>query len=284
MSNIREIENKSIFIVREAYNKFNNPALLWSMGKDSTVLLWLCRKAFFGKVPMKVIHIDTGYKFKEIYDFRDRYAKEWNIDLSIVKNNDADRLGIVPEKGRFECCNFRKTQALKSAVIDMNLDALIVGIRRDEHGIRGKERYFSPRDSSFGWNIFKQKDEKRVGDSPFIPLQDAELSGWNIFATDFGVGTDHVRIHPLLHWTEEDIWEYIKKENIPIVSLYLSKDNKRYRSIGCECCCNAVKSNAGKVDMIIEELKTTKVKERDGRDQDKEDEYNMQKLRSLGYM
>jgi len=278
---LRQLESKSIYIIREAYKKFKNPVLLWSIGKDSTTLLWLCRKAFFGKIPFKVIHIDTGFKFKEIYEFRDKYAKEWGIDLIVSKNREAEDIG--PEK-KFECCNARKTEALKQTVKNHKIDALIVGIRRDEHGIRNKERYFSPRDNRFRWNIFKKKKEKNLGDSPFVSMQDTELAGWNIFATDFGKKANHVRVHPLLHWTEYGIWEYIKKEGIPMVGLYFAKNGKRYRSIGCECCCNPVKSDADNVDKITVELKKTNVAERSGRAQDKEDEHIMQKLRTLGYM
>jgi len=278
---LRQLESKSIYIIREAHRKFNNPALLWSIGKDSTTLLWLCKKAFFGKIPFKVIHIDTGYKFKNIYDFREKYAKNWDLNLVVAKNKETE---ATPEKGHFECCNARKTQALKEVVKKYKIDALFVGIRRDEHGIRGKERYFSPRDKMFKWNIFKRKKIKERGDSPFVSMQDTELSGWNLFATDFGKKMNHVRVHPLLHWTELDIWQYIQKENIPTIPLYFAKKGRRYRSIGCECCCSPVKSDADDIDKIIAELRKTKISERSGRAQDKEDEYIMQKLRTLGYM
>ncbi|MBL7197686.1 MAG: sulfate adenylyltransferase subunit CysD [Candidatus Omnitrophica bacterium] len=278
MFNLNNLESKSICIIREAYKQFKNPALLWSIGKDSTTLLWLCRKAFFGEIPFPVIHIDTGYKFKEIYDFRDEYAKKWNLNLIITKNKDAFE---TPETSKFECCNSRKTEALNQIVKKYKFDSLLVGIRRDEHGIRGKERYFSPRDKQFKWNVVKKQNN---GDSPFESLQDAEFDGWNIYATDFGTGTNHVRVHPLLHWTELEIWQYIKKEKILSIPLYFAKNGKRYRSIGCEPCCSAVVSDATDVDKIIEELKKNKTPEREGRAQDKEDEYNMQKLRSLGYM
>lgn len=284
MENIKTLENKSIYILREVKNRFKNPAILWSMGKDSTTLLHLCKQAFFGKIPFKIIHIDTGYKFKEIYEFRDKYVKDLDFEVIIARNTDADKLGIIPDNGKFECCNARKTEALKKVVKEHKIDALLLGIRRDEHGIRDKERYFSPRDKEFRWNYIKEKNKQSEGDSPFISMQDAEFDGWNIFATDFSEETDHVRVHPLLHWSEKDIWEYILKENIPTISLYLAKNKKRYRSIGCECCCNPVRSDANSINLIIDELKTTKVLERSGRDQDKENEYNMQKLRSLGYM
>ena len=285
MSNLDELESKSIYIIREAYKRFGNIAMLWSIGKDSSTLLWLCRKAFFGKIPFPVIHIDTGCKFKEIYEFRDKIVKEWNLNLIISKNEEALKNGMAPAKGKFECCNSLKTEALKQTLKKYNFDALLLAIRRDEHGIRAKEHYFSPRDSQFKWNITREKtaNEKNSGDAPFEAMQDTELSGWNLYATDFK-DAHHIRIHPLLHWTELEIWEYIKKENILVVSLYFAKDSKRYRSIGCECCCSPVASDAETIDKIIEELKTTKVRERDGRAQDKEDEYTMQKLRSLGYM
>ncbi|MBU0758334.1 MAG: sulfate adenylyltransferase subunit CysD [Nanoarchaeota archaeon] len=279
----KDLENKSIFIIREAYSKYKNPALLWSMGKDSTILLYLCRKAFFGKIPFKVVHIDTGYKFKEIYDFRDKYANAWNLDIAVVKNTDAFRSGIVPDNGKFICCNARKTDALKQAVNQYGFDSLLVGIRRDEHGIRGKERYFSPRDNNLNWDLVKRND-RNGSDTDIISMQDAEFSGWNLFATDFGAKTNHVRVHPILHWSELDIWAYIKEEQIPVVELYFAKNGKRYRSIGCECCCTPVVSDADNIDKIINELRTSKENERDGRNQDKEDEYNMQKLRSIGYL
>lgn len=284
MTELDNLESKSIYILREAYRQFKNIAVLWSIGKDSTTLLWLCKKAFYGKVPFPVMHIDTGYKFKEIYDFRQKYVKEWDLDLIVSRNDDAVKKGITPETGRFDCCNERKTEALKQTIKERGMDALLLGIRSDEHGIRDKERYFSPRDKQFRWNVSRPKEAKEEGDSPYVSLQDPEFAGWNLFASDFGPDADHVRVHPLLHWTELDVWEYVKRENIPMVSLYLAKDGKRYRSIGCEPCCNPVDSDADTIDKIIEELKTTDVEERSGRAQDKEQDYMMQKLRSLGYM
>lgn len=284
MTRLDELENKSVYIIREAYNKFENMAALWSIGKDSTTLLWLCRKAFYGKIPFPVMHIDTGLKFKEIYEFRKKYVKEWDLDLIVAKNNNAVKKGITPEKGRFECCNARKTEALKQAIKKHKIDALLLGIRRDEHSIRDKERYFSPRDRQFRWNVSKEKEKKDEGDSPYVPMQDTEMSGWNLFATDFGPDADHIRVHPLLHWTELDVWQYVKREKIPVVDLYFARNGKRYRSIGCETCCNPVDSDADTIGKIVKELETTTVEERSGRAQDKEHAYMMQKLRSLGYM
>ena len=284
MDNLNKLENKSVYIIREAFKQFKNPAILWSIGKDSTTLLWLCRKALPKGVQLTVVHIDTEYKFKEIYDFREKYAKKWNLNLMVAKNEDAIKKDITPIKGKFECCNARKTEALKQAVKKYKFDALLLGIRRDEHGLRNKERIMSPRDKDFMWRFVREKDMIEEGDSPFESMQDVELEGWNIFATDFGEETDHVRVHPIIFWTEQDIWNYIQQENIPTVDLYFAKNGKRYRSIGCETCCNPVDSDADTIKKVVEELKITKVTERSGRAQDKEQAYMMQKLRSLGYM
>jgi len=268
VSYLDELESKSIYIIREAYWKYrDNLAILWSMGKDSTTLVHLIRKAFFGKVSIPVIHIDTTFKFKEIYEFRDKYTKEWNLNLIIAKNDAALKESISPEKGRFDCCNALKTEALKQAIEKYNLKALLVAIRRDEHAIRAKERYFSLRDREFRWDY-----------------QNQPLELWaEYYQTESETGT-HIRIHPLLHWREIDIWRYIKKERLPVINLYFAKGNKRYRSIGCECCCQPIVSSANTVDKIIKEIQHTRVSERSGRCQDKEKEYMMQKLRSLGYM
>ncbi|MGE4285034.1 MAG: sulfate adenylyltransferase subunit CysD [Phycisphaerae bacterium] len=265
-SQLDKLENQSIFIIREAYSQFRNIAVLWSIGKDSTTLLWLVRKAFFGKIPFPVMHIDTSYKFKEIYEFRDKYTKEWDLDLIVSRNEEAIAAGMGPDKGKFDCCNQLKTIALKQAIAKKKFKALLLGIRRDEHGIRAKERVFSPRDEDFEWDYKNQPPEL-----------------WDQYKTK-AAEEEHLRVHPLLGWREIDIWEYVRRENIPIPSLYLAKDGKRFRSIGCETCCGPVDSNACSVDDIIEELKTTKISERSGRAQDKEDDYMMQKLRSLGYM
>ncbi len=266
MDHLTYLENQSIYVIREGYHQFRNVAMLWSIGKDSTTLLWLVRKAFFGNIPFPCLHLDTGYKFQEIYEFREKYAKEWNLNLKIHKNEAAIARGVSPDTGKLECCTELKTNALKDAIKDFNFRGLYLGIRRDEHGIRAKERVFSPRDKQFEWNYKSQPPEL-----------------WDQYKTKTAAD-EHIRIHPLLGWTELDIWEYIRREQIPIVSLYFAKNGKRYRSIGCETCCNPVDSNADTVDAIIEELKTTTQTERSGRAQDKESAYMMQKLRSLGYM
>ena len=271
MDHLDELESKSIYIIREAYKQFRKVAMLWSIGKDSTATLWLCRKAFYGNLPFPVMHIDTSFKFKEIYEFRDRYAKEWGLKLMVARNEQALKNGMSPEKNKLNCCNELKTNALKLAMAKHDLKALLLGIRRDEHGIRAKERVFSPRDVEFKWNYKDQPPEL-----------------WDQFKNKSEDET-HLRIHPLLHWTELDVWRYVQRENIPVVSLYFARkfpDGKmrRYRSIGCETCCNPIESSADTVDKIVKELETTKVAERSGRAQDKENAYTMQKLRALGYM
>jgi len=262
-----ELENRSIYIIREAYRSYRHLVLLWSMGKDSTTLVWLCRKAFFGKIPFAVMHIDTSFKFKEIYEFRDYYARQWGLDLRITRNEEALGRGVCCTSGtKLECCGELKTAALKQGIARHRFDALLVGIRRDEHGIRAKERHFSPRDHDFHWDYMNQPAE------PWDAWKSRSESG------------SHVRVHPLLDWTELDVWRYVQREQLPVIDLYFARFGKRFRSIGCEPCCQPVDSDAENVDQIVEELKTSKVAERSGRAQDKEDPGNMQNLRSLGYL
>ena len=266
MDSLSKLENESIYLIREAYSQFKDIGMLWSIGKDSTTLLWLIRKAFYGKIPFPVIHLDTGYKFKEIYEFRDYYARKWDLDLLVYRNEEALQNGMGPGKGKLECCTQLKTQALKQVVAKNHIKALYLGIRRDEHGVRAKERFFSIRDQDFEWNYKEQS-----------------LETWDQHRTETRE-EEHFRIHPILSWTEKDIWNYIEREKIPMVKLYFSDGEKRYRSIGCETCCNPILSTAGSVPEIIRELEKTNISERSGRAQDKESDYMMQKLRSLGYM
>lgn len=267
MDHLDKLENQSIYIIREAYYQFKHLGLLWSIGKDSTTLLWLARKAFFGKLPFPAMHIDTTYKFPEMYAFRDHWAKEWGLNLIVSKNEEALAKGIgYATHDALTCCHELKTVALKQAIAQHRFKALFVGIRRDEHGIRAKERVFSPRNTEFTWDYKNQPTEM-----------------WDQYKSKTEAD-EHVRIHPLLHWTELDIWEYIKRENIPINSLYFAKNGKRYRSLGCMPITVPIESNADTVDKIIEEIRTSKTPERAGRSQDKEKAYAMQKLRSLGYM
>lgn len=265
MDRLDDLANRSIYLIREAYARHHRMAMLWSIGKDSTTLLWLVRKAFLGRVPFPVLHIDTSYKFREIYEFRDRLVREWGLDLVIARNDAALAAGMNNTK-KLECCTALKTVALRQAIEQYGFEALLLGIRRDEHGVRAKERYFSPRDSDFRWNYADQPMEL-----------------WDQYHSSVQEGR-HYRIHPLLHWTELDIWTFVQREGLPAVGLYLSRDGKRYRSIGCECCCAPVESEAADVPAIVAELKTTRLAERAGRAQDKEEAQTMQKLRALGYM
>ena len=174
--------------------------------------------------------------------------------------------GLSPKQGNLECCTRLKTEALRDFVETNGFDALILAIRRDEHGIRAKERYFSPRDENFKWDY-----------------KDQPLEMWDQFQGLVGQGT-HMRVHPILHWRELDVWEYVRAEGIPINPMYFAKNGQRYRSLGCEPCTSPIASEAANIDEIVEELRTTKIAERSGRAQDKEKSFTMQKLRALGYM
>ncbi|MCK9431399.1 MAG: sulfate adenylyltransferase subunit CysD [Candidatus Omnitrophica bacterium] len=265
---LKERETKSIYIIREAYYRYRDKlALLWSMGKDSTALLHLSQKAFFGRIPFPVIHIDTSFKFKQIYSFRDRLTKEYGINLIIARNEPALKKHICPEQGRYRCCQALKTQALKIVTKKYGLKAFLVAIRRDEHLIRAKERVFSARDENFRWN-----------------WQNPSLEMWSEYSEANPGVSGHLRVHPLLDWREIDVWRYTKAERIPILDLYFAKNGRRYRSVGCQSCCQAIPSTASDIGKIIAELGKTKIAERSGRCQDKEKAYMMQKLRSLGYM
>jgi len=293
MDHLEKLEARSVHILREAYSQFKQLCMLWSIGKDSTVMLWLARKAFFGHVPFPLVHVDTSYKIKEMIEYRDRLALEYNLDMVYGQNREVLEKGFTYPNGkcsRIECCRLLKSEALKNTLsgewpryrmnhgtgkydIDTNREpytGVIVGVRADEEGSRSKERYFSPRDRNNDWD---------VGDQP--------PEFWNQYKTDFAPGT-HVRIHPLLDWTEVDIWEYIEKEGIPTVSLYYDQgEGIRYRSLGCEPCTSPIQSSAGNVADIIEELKSGKLRniaERSGREQDKEDGGGLEELRKDGYM
>ncbi|MHB9024820.1 MAG: sulfate adenylyltransferase subunit CysD [Armatimonadota bacterium] len=266
MDHLDALENQSVFILREAYKKFKKLAMLWSIGKDSTVLLWLARKAFFGHCPIPLVHIDTSYKIPEMIAFRDQIAREWNLRMIVGQNKEALDAGMCPAMGRLVCCTALKTEGLQQVMTEHGFTGLILGIRRDEEGTRAKERYFSPRDKNFEWNYKDQPPEL-----------------WDQFKTDFDKDT-HIRIHPLLRWTEIDVWKYIQREQIPIVDLYYARNGERYRSLGCAQCTGRIKSTATTIEAIIEELQSTNTSERAGRAQDQEDTYAMQKLRAKGYM
>jgi sulfate adenylyltransferase subunit 2 len=293
MDHLDRLENTSIFILREAYANFKNLGMLWSIGKDSTALLWLTRKAFFGHVPFTLVHIDTSYKIPEMIAYRDRLVREWRLNLVYGINEQAlseKRTFPDGKLDRITCCKVLKTDALVNTIngtwtryrfnhkagkyeAEQNpepFDGIIAGIRADEEGSRSKERYFSARDLSSTWEIEEQPPEF-----------------WNQFKTEFAPGT-HVRIHPLLDWTELNIWEYIQREKIPTVSLYYNHgDGKRYRSLGCYPCTFPIDSQASTVDEIVDELRDGQLKniaERSGRAQDKEDGGGLETLRRGGYM
>ena len=270
MDHLSELESQSVYILREAFNKFENLAMLWSIGKDSTVLLWLARKAFFGHVPFPLVHVDTTYKIPSMIEFRDRIVKDWNLKLIVGMNEEALKTGRTFPKGkatRVECCGALKKDGLKAVLDKHHFNAVIVGVRRDEEPTRAKERYFSPRDKNMQWNVEDQPPEL-----------------WDQFKTDFPPGT-HIRVHPLLHWTELDVWEYIERENVPVSPLYFANGKgERYRSLGCEPCTFPIHSEASNVREVIEELRRTKNPERSGRAQDKESESAFEQLRRDGYM
>lgn len=293
ISHIKELEDRSIYILREAYANFKSLCMLWSIGKDSTVMLWLARKAFFGHVPFPLVHVDTSFKIKEMIRYRDALTREWKLNMIVGQNREALIAGKTFPDGqlnRVDCCRELKTLALRHTldgtwprlVFDhesdryiedqtgLSFEGVIVGARADEEGSRSKERYFSPRDLENNWDVAAQPPEF-----------------WSYYKTDFAPGT-HLRIHPLLDWTELNIWEYIHLENIPTVSLYYNQGaGCRYRSLGCEPCTNPVESDASDTAQIIEELSAGKFKdiaERSGRAQDKEDGGGLETLRREGYM
>jgi len=267
MDHLSALENQSIFILREAYKKFEKLAILWSMGKDSTVALWLVRKAFFGRVPFTVLHIDTTFKFRQMYEFRKRLAQEWGFHLMVGVNEEAVKRGVNYDNcDPVTVCHEMKTVALQQIIEKEKWNGLVVGIRRDEDGTRAKEKFFSPRNIDFEWDYKDQPPEL-----------------WSQFQSDYDRDT-HVRIHPLLEWTEVDVWRYVQREGIPVVDLYFANGGKRYRTLGCEPITKPVESEADTIDKIVEELKETRVSERVGREQDHSQRYAMQKLRAKGYM
>ena len=293
MDRLDKLEAKSVYILREAYKEFKNLCMLWSIGKDSTVMLWLARKAFFGHVPIPLVHIDTSFKIPEMIRYRDELAMTWKLNMVVGQNKSyLENKETFPDGNlsRIDCCSKLKAEALNKTLSgelprlrlnhetgkyeedssEESYTGVIVGARSDEEGSRSKERYFSPRDTSSEWDIADQPPEF-----------------WNQYKTDFAPGT-HVRIHPLLDWTELNIWEYIERENIPITSLYFDRgEGKRYRSLGCYPCTNPVESTAKNVSEIVTELRSgkfSKVAERSGRAQDKEDGGTLESLRKKGYM
>jgi sulfate adenylyltransferase subunit 2 len=277
MDHLDRLEAQSIFIFREAFHAIDKLAMLWSFGKDSNVMIHLARKAFFGRVPFPLIHCDTELEMDEVYMFRDQYAKEWGVNLisHICPSLEATD-ATLPHAARVAA---RKTLGLKEVVEKYGFTGIITGIRRDEEATRAKERVFSPRGQEGQWDVKEQPPEF-----------------WDQFKTDYAPGTS-IRIHPLLHWTELDIWHYIKREDIPVVPLYFARPYHhlegrdfagkamRFRSLGEKGITWPIESAAATLDEIIAELRITKVSERSGRPMGAdEDESSFERLRADGYM
>jgi sulfate adenylyltransferase subunit 2 len=234
------------------------------MGKDSTALLWLARKAFLGSVPFPVVQLDTGEELPEVYAFRDVIAQEWKLDLHIEScPPESETDATLPPAARAAA---RKTEGLKALIARQGYRGIILGIRRDEQPTRAKERIFSPRSYGGEWDARHQPPEI-----------------WDNFASDVPDGT-HVRIHPLLHWRELDVWRYTARERLPFVPLYLARDGKRYRSLGEKNITVPIASTAATLDEIIAELEATNLPERAGRLMDHEREDAFERLRTAGYM
>lgn len=277
LNHLDQLEAQSIYIFREAFHAIDKIAMLWSFGKDSNVMIHLARKAFFGNVPFPLIHCDTELEMPEVYAFRDQYSKEWGVNLLSPICPPIEATDItLPHAARVAS---RKTLGLKAVIEEHGFVGIIAGIRRDEEATRAKERVFSPRGVEGGWDVKEQPPEF-----------------WDQYKTEFAPGTS-IRIHPLLHWTELDIWQYIKRENIPIVPLYFAKKYSqfegrdlggkmmRFRSLGEKGITWPVESTAATIDEIIAELKVTKTSERSGRPMGAdEDESSFERLRADGYM
>lgn len=307
LSYLKELESESIHIIRETVAEAKNSVMLYSVGKDSSVMIRLAKKAFApALIPFPVMHVDTSYKFPEMYRFRDEFIKKENLNLIIHRNEEKIVEGINPyDTGIDKCCSLLKTQALLDSIKKYNFDMAFGGARREEEKSRAKERIFSVRDKFGQWNP---------------KLQRPEL--WNVYNSEINEG-ESIRIFPLSNWTEIDIWNYIKYENIPIVPLYFAVNrdvwcfNKsgvvfpieffssnfmrsihdryryqiikekniscRFRSLGCIMCTGAIRSEAKNIDDIINELKTCKKSERENRLIDLSSEASMEVKKREGY-
>src|SRR5579872_93634 len=295
LSHLDALESESIHILREVRAEFSRPAILYSIGKDSSVMLRLAQKAFYpGKIPFLLLHIDTTYKFREMIEFRDRIAREFNVDLIVHTNHEAIAAGASPFKlGTSKCCALLKTKALLDALAEHRIDAAIGGARRDEEKSRAKERIFSFRDPFGQWDPKNQRPEL-----------------WNLYNGRIEKGKS-VRVFPLSNWTEVDVWEYIEREAIPVVPLYFARPRKaiirgdlvilpehdmpaeagdrvetvtsRMRSLGCSYCSGAIRSQADTLPGIVEELKAFRRSERENRLIDHDQEGSMELKKREGY-
>ena len=242
------LESESVHIIREAYATLGRLALLWSLGKDSNVMIWLCRKAFFGHVPFPAVHADTGRKFAAMYAFRERYAAEWNLTLITALCPPVSEVDpSLPPAAR-------ETAGLKALIATEEFTGVLAGTRCDEEGTRAKERVFSPRGSTGAWDFRGQPPEF-----------------WDQYNSTVPAG-GHVRVDPLLHWSEIDIWRYTAREGIPVIPLYFAQGGKRYRSLGDKDITHPEESEASTIAEIVAELEVTGVAERAGRTMDHEAE------------
>jgi sulfate adenylyltransferase subunit 2 len=295
LDHLRALEAESIYILREAVAEFARPVMLYSIGKDSSVMLRLAQKAFFpGKIPFPLLHIDTSYKFPEMIEFRDRYAKEIGAELIVHQNREALQQGANPfSLGTQKCCGLLKTKSLLDALTAGGFQAAFGGARRDEEKSRAKERIYSFRDSHGQWDPKNQRPEL-----------------WNIFNGRINKG-ESIRVFPLSNWTELDVWLYIHVEKIPIVPLYYSREREvvarngslilihsngellpgektqflkvRMRSLGCVPCTGAIRSDADTVPKIIEEMISFRRSERENRAIDHDEEGSMEIKKQEGY-
>ena len=253
---LNALESESVHIIRESYATLGRLALLWPCGKDSNAMVWLCRKAFFGHVPFPVVHVDTGRTFKEVYAFRDRHAAAWNLDLIVSPCPPVSTVDpSLPARAAA-----RKTAGVEAAIAEHGFTGILAGIRRDEEGKRAKERVFSPRGSTGASDLRGQPPEF-----------------WGQYNSAVPAG-GHVRVHPLLHWSEIDIWRYTAREGIPVIPLYFAQAGKRYRSLGDEDIAAPVASDAATIEEIVAELAATGVAERAGRAMDREAEDPVERL------
>lgn len=301
LSHIRYLEAESIHILREVVAECERPVLLYSVGKDSSCLLRLCQKAFHpGKLPFPLMHVDTGFKFREMYEFRDRMAHELGAQVIVWRNEAAiSRRANPVDLGTQRCCGFLKTEALLTGLRHYKFDAAIGGARRDEEKSRAKERFFSFRDAFGQWDPKAQRPEL-----------------WNLYNPRVNT-TESMRVFPLSNWTELDVWQYIYLEKIPINPLYFAKERdvvvragqlivldglfsldqpygprpdekiekvlSRFRSLGCVPCSGAVRSGASTLEEIIEELMIVRTSERGTRVIDHDADGSMERKKREGY-
>ncbi|TLM68119.1 MAG: sulfate adenylyltransferase subunit CysD [Deltaproteobacteria bacterium] len=296
LTHLRQLETESIHIIREVAAEFENPVMLYSIGKDSAVMLRLALKAFYpAKPPFPLLHVDTTWKFREMIEFRDRMASEYGLDLLVHINEEGVSQGIGPfTHGSALHTDIMKTEALKQALDKYRFDAAFGGARRDEEKSRAKERIFSFRTASHRWDPKNQRPEL-----------------WNLYNTRVKPG-ESIRVFPLSNWTELDVWQYIHLENIPIVPLYyaavrpvverdgmlimvddermelkpgeqLQHKSVRFRTLGCYPLTGAVESTAATLPEIIREMLLTRTSERQGRLIDHDQAGSMEKKKQEGY-